>query len=55
MAPAVIPPKIVKMTIGDFIFYLYMFRVAVHVRRQSFVCYMTNINIWDADAMLSVC
>jgi hypothetical protein len=54
-APAVTAPKIVKKTIGDFVFDLYMFRVVEHVRRQWFECYMTNVNILDADAMLSVC
>ena len=54
-APAVTAPKIVKKTIGDFVFDLYMFRVAVHVRGQCSECYMTNVNILDADAMLSVC
>jgi hypothetical protein len=32
-----------------------MFRVAVHVRRQWFECYMTRVIILDADAMSSVC
>jgi hypothetical protein len=55
MTPTLSPPKIVKMTIGNFIFDLYMFRVVEHIRRQWFTGYMTNINILDADAMLSVC
>jgi hypothetical protein len=35
-APAVTPKNNVETTIGDFIFDLYMFRVAVHVRGQWF-------------------
>jgi hypothetical protein len=54
-APAVTPKNKVETTIGDFIFDLYMFRVAVHVRGQWFECYMINLTTLDADARLLVC